>query len=65
MYEFYGATVDQFRWGRRYLNERFFTMAAERFSDRLDWVVARRDGRLVAGAFNARKGDRPVSSLER
>jgi predicted N-acyltransferase len=58
MHQFYAATVDQFRWGRRYLNERFFEMTAERFSDRLEWVLAKKDGRLIAGAFNARKDDR-------
>jgi len=56
MYELYLTTVDKFTWGRRYLNDRFFELVAERFRDRLAWVVARRGERIVAGAFNVRKG---------
>jgi predicted N-acyltransferase len=58
MYRFYCATVDKFHWGRRYLNEDFFSLVAKRFADRLAWVVAKKDGALVAGAFNVKKGDR-------
>lgn len=58
MYRFYCATVDKFHWGRRYLNERFFSLVASRFASRLAWVVAKREGALVAGAFNVKKGDR-------
>ena len=58
MYRFYGATVDKFTWGRRYLNERFFELLAERYTDRLAWVMATRDGRPIAGAFNIEKGKR-------
>src|SRR5262249_54419716 len=56
MYRFYCTTVDKFYYGRRYLNERFFELVAERFADRLSWVVARRGDRLIAGAFNVKKG---------
>ncbi len=55
MHRFYVATVDKFTWGRRYLNERFFELVAERFSDRLSWVFAKRDGKPIAGAFNVKK----------
>ncbi len=58
MHALYATTVDKFRWGRRYLNARFFRLVAERFTDRLAWVVAKKDGRVVAGAFNVKKGDR-------
>jgi uncharacterized protein len=58
MYAFYIATVDKFHWGRRYLSEHFFSLVAKRFADRLAWVVAKKDGEPVAGAFNVRKGDR-------
>jgi uncharacterized protein len=58
MYGFYGATVDKFHWGRRYLREAFFSLVAARFAERLAWVVAKKDGALVAGAFNVAKGDR-------
>jgi predicted N-acyltransferase len=58
MYGFYIATVDKFHWGRRYLSPTFFTQIAARYADRLAWVVAKKDGRAVAGAFNVKKGDR-------
>jgi uncharacterized protein len=58
MHELYASTVDQYRWGRRYLNPRFFRLVAERFRDRLAWVVAKQNGRIIAGAFNVKKGDR-------
>ena len=58
MYRFYVSTVDQFAWGRRYLNPRFFELVAERFAHRLAWVVAWKDDEPIAGAFNVQKGDR-------
>jgi len=58
-YTFYLSTVDKFAWGRRYLNERFFRLIAERWAkDRLEIVVAREGSRLLAGAINIRKNDR-------
>jgi predicted N-acyltransferase len=58
MYRFYLSTVDKFTWGRRYLNARFFDLVVERFRPRLRWVVAKKDGRPIAGAFNVQDGDR-------
>ena len=58
MHRIYLTTVDKFTWGRRYLNARFFAMVAERFRHRLAWVVAEKDGEVIAGAFNVEKGDR-------
>jgi predicted N-acyltransferase len=59
MYAFYASTVDKFgHWGRHYLTRDFFDAIAQRFSHRLAWVVARRNGAIVAGAFNAKKTDR-------
>jgi predicted N-acyltransferase len=58
MHALYLTTVDKFMWGRRYLNPEFFRTIASTFAHRLDWVVARRDGHVVASAFNARKGSR-------
>lgn len=57
MHGFYATTVDRHGpWGRLYLNEAFFEAVAERFRDRLAWVVARDDrGHVVGGAFNAFK----------
>ncbi len=58
MYRFYTSTVDKFSWGRRYLNRRFFELVADRFKDRLAWVVAWQGDVPIAGAFNVRKGKR-------
>jgi predicted N-acyltransferase len=58
MHALYASTVDKFHWGRRYLNPHFFRLVAERFKDRLAWVFARREGEVLAGAFNVKKGDR-------
>src|SRR5262249_7365656 len=58
MHALYASTVDKFYWGRRYLNPRFFRLVADRFKDRLAWVFARKDGEIIAGAFNVKKGDR-------
>ena len=56
MYRIYRATVDAHPWGRPYLNERFFALLAERFRQRLCFVIARQGGEVVAGAVNLRKG---------
>lgn len=58
MFELYLTTVDKFVWGRQYLNRRFFELLVARFRHRLAWVVARKEGRIVAGAFNVKKNDR-------
>jgi predicted N-acyltransferase len=58
MFDLYMRNVDKHFYGRQYLNHRFFELVAERFAERLAWVVARQDGRIVAGAFNAVKGKR-------
>ena len=59
MYAFYASTVDKHFYGSRYLNASFFELVAERFRHRLAWVVARdASGKIVAGAFNIRKGAR-------
>ncbi len=56
MFELYLTTVDKYFYGRRYLNRRFFELVAERFAHRLAWVVATKGKRVVAGAFNVKKG---------
>ena len=56
MHRLYLTTVDKFVHGRRYLNARFFELVAERFAHRLAWAVARKDGQIVASAFNVKKG---------
>ncbi len=57
MFRCYLATIESHAWGRQYLNERFFEMLAQRFRHRLCFVVARRDGELIAGTTNVVKGD--------
>jgi predicted N-acyltransferase len=57
-FELYASTVDKYFYGRRYLNPKFFALVAERYRHRLAWVVAKQNDRVVAGAFNVKKGDR-------
>ncbi|TVR06351.1 MAG: GNAT family N-acetyltransferase, partial [Salinarimonadaceae bacterium] len=40
------------KWGRPYLNRRFFSLIGERMPERVLLVMARREGRYVAGALN-------------
>ena len=56
MHALYLTTVDKYFYGRRYMKKRFFELVAERFADRLAWVVAKKDDDIVAGAFNVKKG---------
>jgi predicted N-acyltransferase len=56
VYKLYRATVDTNPWGRRYLNKRVFQLLWERWRDHLCVILARRDGRVLAGTFNVQKG---------
>jgi predicted N-acyltransferase len=40
------------KWGRPYLNRRFFSLLHERMADKVLLVMARKDGRWIAGALN-------------
>ncbi len=40
------------KWGRPYLNRRFFSLVGERMAERILLVVAKRAGRPIAGAIN-------------
>ena len=40
------------KWGRPYLNRRFFSLLGDRMADRVLLIVARRDGVPIAGALN-------------
>jgi len=40
------------KWGRPYLNRRFFSLIGERMSDRILLILAKRGGRRIAGALN-------------
>jgi len=57
MYRFYLSTIRSRFWGRQYLNRDFFELLRQRFRRHLMFVVAFRDDRPVAGAFNVAKGD--------
>ncbi|KZM50291.1 GNAT family N-acetyltransferase [Labrenzia sp. OB1] len=50
-YSFYLDTGSR-KWGRPYLNREFFSLINERLADRTLLVLAKRDGRYVAGALN-------------
>ncbi|WP_171410533.1 MULTISPECIES: GNAT family N-acetyltransferase [Myxococcus] len=52
VYRLYATTVDKYPWGQRFLTPDFFARMLARFRHRCEWVEARREGRLVAGAFN-------------
>ncbi|MCB1502359.1 MAG: N-acetyltransferase [Bauldia sp.] len=40
------------KWGRPYLNRTFFSLLGERLADKVLLMIARRDGRPIAGALN-------------
>jgi uncharacterized protein len=50
-YPFYRSTVDK-RWGGAYLSKRFFTRLGETMPEEVVLVLARHQGRHVAGALN-------------
>ncbi|MCB1495755.1 MAG: N-acetyltransferase [Bauldia sp.] len=50
-FQFYMDTGSR-KWGRPYLNRRFFSLIGERMADRILLVMARRNGRAIAGALN-------------
>jgi predicted N-acyltransferase len=50
-FRFYMDTGSR-KWGRPYLNRRFFSLVGERMADRILLVLALRNGEAVAGALN-------------
>jgi uncharacterized protein len=50
-YRFYRATSDR-KWGDAYLTRRFFTLIGERLADSIVLIMAKKDGRYIAGALN-------------
>jgi predicted N-acyltransferase len=52
VFQLYCATVDKYLWGRRHLQASFFNRIWADFRDRVEFVEARQEGRLVAGALN-------------
>ncbi len=57
MYGFYLSTVEKFTWGRQYLNRAFFEEICQRLAGRVEIVLAREGGKMIAGAFNLRGED--------
>ena len=55
-YAFYMDTGGR-KWGRPYLNRTFFSLLGERMADRVLLVLARREGRWIAGALNLMSDD--------
>jgi predicted N-acyltransferase len=56
-FEFYTDTGNR-KWGRPYLNREFYSLIADRMADDILLVMAKRDGRYVAGAINFIGADR-------
>ncbi|MEN3791210.1 GNAT family N-acetyltransferase [Fulvimarina sp. MAC3] len=56
-YEFYMDTGAR-KWGRPYLNRHFFSLVTERMADRTLLIMAKREGRYIAGALNFIGADR-------
>ncbi|MBT5384254.1 MAG: N-acetyltransferase [Kordiimonadaceae bacterium] len=50
-FEFYLNTAQK-KWGRAYLNREFFSLLSENIPDNLLLVMAKRNGRYIAGALN-------------
>jgi len=55
MFQLYQLHVNKLYWGRQYLNRAFFDLIVERFKRNLCFVVAEREGRVIAGTFNVQK----------
>ena len=51
---FFGFYMDtgSRKWGQPYLNRRFFSLLGERLAERILLIMAKRDGRAIAGALN-------------
>ncbi|MCW5750460.1 MAG: N-acetyltransferase [Alphaproteobacteria bacterium] len=56
MFAFYMDTGSR-KWGRPYLNRRFFSLLHERMAEHCVLILARRAGRIIAGALNLRGAD--------
>jgi predicted N-acyltransferase len=55
-FAFYTDTGDR-KWGRPYLNRAFFSLLGQAMAERCLLVMAKRDGRYIAGALNLIGGD--------
>ena len=55
MYRLYKAHIGKMYWGHLYLTPEFFDRLAACYARNLVFLVAERDGRVIAGTFNVRK----------
>ncbi|MFN3198623.1 MAG: GNAT family N-acetyltransferase [Bradymonadia bacterium] len=55
MWRYYTSTVDQYFYGRRYLNRRAFDLMHQRFRDRMFFLIAEQGGAPIGGTFNVAK----------
>ena len=55
-FDFYMDTGSR-KWGRPYLTREFYSLVGEKMADRILLVMARRNGRWIAGAINFIGGD--------
>ena len=55
-FRFYTSTSDK-KWGAAYLTREFFDLLGQRMGERVVLVMAKQDGRYVAGALNLMGGD--------
>ena len=51
MYEFYRNTTNK-KWGKAYLNRKFFSLLAKNFSNKILLIFAEQNNTLVAGALH-------------
>jgi predicted N-acyltransferase len=51
-HDLHRSTVDKLMWGRRWLNRAFYDQIFATMPEPLELVVAEREGKVVAGAFN-------------
>jgi predicted N-acyltransferase len=58
VYELHRASVDRMAWGRRFLAKGFYPRVMESLPGTVEVVEARREGRLVAMAFNVASAER-------
>lgn len=52
VFHIYASTVDKYLFGQRYLTRAFFTQVLQKARSGVELVEARKEGRLVGGAFN-------------
>ncbi|HVI23387.1 MAG TPA: GNAT family N-acetyltransferase [Myxococcales bacterium] len=57
-YALHRSTIDKLMWGRGWLNQAFYERVFSRMPEHVEVVEARKDGDVIAGAFNVVSRDR-------